>query len=230
MLIFHHVRLHLNVLARPPVRRVLYKQVYFTANEAAWLVAITGFALGAIVVEQLHGQYGQSREMALRLLGSLSFVELSPLLASLMMVARSSSAVAIELASMRVAGEVQELERMGLSVTAYLLLPRILGMAIAAVILTATMALASVAGGILLASGWDASYQILALERMLRMQEVLLCLAKATSFGLFAGALACHAGFSVAMQPSDVPKAASRAVLRGLLALFVLDLIWVIVR
>lgn len=224
------VLVHFSALARPPVRRVLLKQVYFTANEAAWLVAATGFALGAIVVVQLHEEYGQSRDAALRLLGSLSFVELSPLLACLMMVARSSSAVAIELASMRVTGEVNELTRMGISIKSYLLLPRVLGIALAAMALTAVMALSSVLGGILFASGWDASYQIFALERMLRLDEVVLCILKAMTFGLAAGLVSVHAGFSVQLQASDVPKAASRAVLRGLLALFVIDFAWAMAR
>ena len=221
---------YFSALALPPVRRVLLKQVYFTANEAAWLVAATGFALGAIVVLQLHDEYGQSRDTALRLLGSLSFLELSPLLACLMMVARSSSAVAIELASMRIAGEVNELERLGISVYSYLLLPRVIGIMFAALILTATMALSSVMGGILFVSGWDAGYQIFALERMLRLDEVVVCLFKALSFGLLAGLVSVHAGFSVALQVSEVPKAASRAVLRGLLALFVLDFCWAMLR
>lgn len=224
--ILQQTLVHFSALARPPVRRVLLKQVYFTANEAAWLVAVTGFALGAIVVVQLHDEYGQSRDAALRLLGSLSFAELSPLLACLMMVARSSSAVAIELASMRITGEVNELKRMGISIKSYLLLPRVLGITLAAVALTAVMALASVLGGILFASGWDASYQIFALERMLRLDEVVVCILKALTFGLAAGIVSVHAGFSVQLQASDVPKAASRAVLRGLLALFVIDFAW----
>jgi phospholipid/cholesterol/gamma-HCH transport system permease protein len=228
--ILQRVLVHFSALARPPVRRVLLKQVYFTANEAAWLVAVTGFALGAIVVVQLHDEYGQSRDAALRLLGSLSFVELSPLLACLMMVARSSSAVAIELASMRITGEVNELKRMGISIKSYLLLPRVLGITLAAVALTAVMALSSVLGGILFASGWDASYQIFALERMLRLDEVVVCILKAVTFGLAAGIVSVHAGFSVQLQASDVPKAASRAVLRGLLALFVIDFAWAMAR
>lgn len=224
------VLVHFSALARPPVRRVLLKQIYFTANEAAWLAAIAGFAIGAIVVVQLHDEYGQSRDVALRLLGSLSFVELSPILACLMMVARSSSAVAIELASMRISGEMNELKRMGISIKSYLLLPRVLGIAIAAMALTAVMALSSVLGGILFAMGWDAGYQFFALERMLRLDEVAVGVLKAMSMGLAIGWVAVQAGFSVQPQVSEVPKAASRAVLRGMVVLFLIDLAWAVVR
>ncbi|QLG87896.1 ABC transporter permease [Chitinibacter bivalviorum] len=216
--------------ARAPVRRVYLKQVYFTANEAAWLMFFIGFALGGIVVTQLHDQYGQSRDNAMRLLASLTFGELAPLLTVLIVMARSASAIAIEMASMRVTGEVRELERMNISIVSYLVLPRVLGMMSSAVLLTACMALGAMLGGVIFIAGWDASYQVLAIERVLRMNDVLLCLAKAASFGLAGGILACHSGLNVQLSATEIPKSASRAVMRGLFALFALDLIWAIVR
>ncbi|WP_156905340.1 ABC transporter permease [Chitinibacter tainanensis] len=227
---YRHYLPAFGALSRAPVRRVLAKQVYFTANEAAWLMFLIGFALGAIVVTQLHGQYGQSRDAALRLLGSLTFGELAPLLTVLIVMARSASAIAIELASMRVNGEVRELERMGIPIHGYLVLPRVLGMMISAVLLTACMALGSMLGGMLVISGWDASYQVLALERIVRFGELALCVAKAASFGLAGGILACHAGLRVQLNATEIPRAASRAVMRGLFALFVLDLCWVVFK
>ncbi|WP_373975233.1 ABC transporter permease [Chitinibacter sp. SCUT-21] len=216
--------------ARAPVRRVYLKQVYFTANEAAWLMFFIGFALGGIVVTQLHGQYGQSRDTAMRLLGSLTFSELAPLLTVLIVMARSASAIAIELASMRINGEVRELERMNISITSYLILPRVLGMMSSSILLTACMALGATLGGVLLISGWDASYQVLALDRILQVGDIAVCLAKAASFGLAGGVLACQAGLSVQLSATEIPRAASRAVMRGLFALFALDLCWAFVR
>jgi phospholipid/cholesterol/gamma-HCH transport system permease protein len=215
---------------RAPVRRVFLKQVYFTANEAAWLMFLIGFALGGIVVTQLHGQYGQSRDTAMRLLGSLTFRELAPLLTVLIVMARSASAIAIELASMRINGEVRELQRMNISIASYLILPRVLGMMCSSILLTACMALGATLGGVLLISGWDASYQVLALDRILRVGDIAICLAKAASFGLAGGILACQAGLSVQLSATEIPRAASRAVMRGLFALFALDLCWAFLR
>jgi len=42
----------------------------------------------------LHGKYGQGKEAALRLMVRLVFTEFAPLFAALVLVARSSSAVA----------------------------------------------------------------------------------------------------------------------------------------
>ncbi|WP_410498421.1 ABC transporter permease [Chitinibacter sp. S2-10] len=224
-----HSLLALSGFRHAPVRRVYLKQVYFTANEAAWLMFLIGFALGGIVVAQLHGQYGQSRDAAMRLLGSLTFTELAPFLTVLIIMARSASAIAIELASMRINGEVRELGRMNIPVNSYLVLPRVFGMMSSSMLLTACMAFGAMLGGILMIAGWDASYQVLAIERVLRVSEVALCLAKAASFGLAGGILACHAGLHVQLSATEIPRAASRAVMRGLFALFALDLCWAFV-
>lgn len=213
-------------LRSPPVRRVLLKQIYFTSNETARLVSLIGFALGATVVLQLHDQYGQSWDTALRILGRLGLNELAPLLGALIMVARSASAVASELATMRANGEFRCLTRHGVDIAEYLLLPRIMGMTISAMVLAGCMALSALAGGIVFSSGWEAGYQVLQIERMVQPAWVLACVAKSAVFGLSAALLACGVGLSTPPMPTEIPKAASRAVFYGILMLFAVDFVW----
>ncbi|MBB5190034.1 phospholipid/cholesterol/gamma-HCH transport system permease protein [Silvimonas terrae] len=216
----------LSGLRHAPARRVLLKQIYFTGNEAALLVLLVGFALGGIVVAMLHGQYGQSQEAALRLLASLGFKEISPLLAAIILVARSSSAVASELATMQVHGEIRSLYRMGIPLGGYLIMPRVLGMTVACVGLSFYLAVAAQLGGALLGAGADVTYQVSELDRMLTLEQVLTCMAKAALFGMGTSLLACHVGLRVGPYVTDIPKASSRAVVRGLSAIFVLDFMW----
>lgn len=213
-------------LRSPAVRRVLLKQIYFTSNQAAYLVALIGFALGAIVVLQLHDVYGQSWESSLRVLGRLGMNELAPLLGSLIMVARSASAVASELANMRANGEFRCLARHGIDVAEYLLLPRVLGMTVSAVVLSGCMALFALVGGIIFSAGWDAGYQIAQVERMVQPGWILVCLGKSAVFGFSAGVFACGVGLITKPLPTELPKAASRAVFIGILMLFVIDFVW----
>ncbi|MDR3429153.1 ABC transporter permease [Silvimonas sp.] len=213
-------------LQRAAVRRVLLKQIYFTGNEAAFLILLIGFALGGIVVAMLHGQYGQSQESSLRLLASLGFREISPLLAAIILVARSSSAVASELATMQVHGEIRSLYRMGIPLGAYLIVPRVLGMTIACIGLSFYLAVAAQLGGAVLGAGADVTYQVIEFDRMLSLEQVLTCLAKAALFGAAASLLACYVGLRVGPYVTDIPKASSRSVVRGLSAVFVLDFMW----
>ncbi|WP_053935928.1 ABC transporter permease [Amantichitinum ursilacus] len=213
-------------LRHQPVRRVLLRQIYFTGNEAVFLVLAIGFALGAIVISLLHGQYGQSRDASLRLLASLSFKEISPLLAAIILVARSSSAVASELATMQVHGEIRSLFRMGIPPGTYLIMPRVLGMTIACVGLTLYIALMSQAGGTLFSAGTDVTYEILAIDRIMRIDLMLTCLGKAFVFGLGCSLTACYVGLRVGPYVTDIPKASSRAVMRGLFVIFLIETAW----
>ena len=213
-------------LRHKPVRRVLLRQIYFTGNEAAFLVLAIGFALGGIVIALLHGQYGQSRDASLRILASLSFREISPLLAAIILIARSASAVASELATMQVHGEIRSLHRMGIPPGTYLIMPRVLGMTIACVALTIYIALTAQLGGALFSAGTDVTYEVLAIDRIIRIDLMLTCLGKALIFGLGASLTACYVGLRVGPYVTDIPKASSRAVMRGLFVIFLMDTAW----
>ncbi|WP_035055315.1 ABC transporter permease [Andreprevotia chitinilytica] len=213
-------------LRRWPVRRVLLKQIYFTGVEALLMMLIVGFVLGGIVVSQLHDQYGQSREASLRLLASLTFSELSPLFTALILVARSSSAVASELAAMKVHGELSSLARMGIPLASYLIVPRLVGMTISAAALALYLALAALLGGVVLSSGWDITYQVVLLDRIMQPSMLIVCVCKGALFGFIAVVLACWVGLSAQPYVTEIPKASSRAVMRGLLAVFLLDFGW----
>lgn len=188
-----------------------------------------GFALGATVVLQLHDEYGQSWDTALRILGRLVMNELGPLLGTLIVVARSSSAVANELANMRMHGEFRCLELHGIPCEHYLLLPRVAALAVAAMILSGCLALFALAGGVAFSSGWHAGYQLLQLDRMLLPAWIAVCLGKSLLFGLCTGLLTCAVGVLTPPLPTEIPKTASRAVFFGILALFLMDFLWSLV-
>lgn len=215
-------------LRRPAVRRVLFKQIYFTGVEALLLIVLIGFSLGGIVVSQLHDQYGQSREASLRLLADISFGELAPLFAALLLVARSSSAVASELAAMKAHGELDSLVEMGIPLASYLVVPRLLGMTISSAALALYLSLSIMLGGALLSSGWDVGYQVFQLDRFLRPGMILLSVGKAALFGFMAAVVACRMGLVARPYVTEIPKASSRAVMRGMLAVFVTDLLCVL--
>jgi phospholipid/cholesterol/gamma-HCH transport system permease protein len=215
-------------LRRPAVRRVWFKQVYFTGNEAARLVALIGLSIGSAMILLLHGQYGQGKEAALRLMVHLVFTEFAPLLAALVLVARSSSAVASELAAMRVNRELAMLMRHGISLLEYLVVPRVYGMACAAMALSATLALCALAGGMVFASGWHITYMVFRLEHVIQPVWCVVALLKAGLFGLCSAAIACRSGLAAPPHPTEIPKAASRAVMRGLASVFALEFLWVL--
>jgi len=129
---------------------------------------------------------------------------------------------------MRVNRELAMLMRHGISLLEYLIAPRVYGMSCAAIVLSATLALSALLGGLLFASGWDVTYMLLRLEHVIRPSWCLIALFKAGVFGFFAAVIACRSGLTAPPHPTEIPKAASKAVMRGLASIFALEFLWVL--
>lgn len=215
-------------LRRWPVKRVLMKQLYFCGIEALPLLLFVGAAVGGIIVAQLHYQIGQSSEGSLRLLASITFTELAPLLTAILLTARSSSAMASELAMMRYSGELASLQHMGIDIHAYLILPRILGMLLATTILTFYFGVIALFTGAVGVAGFGWLNELSRLPLALPVSTLLTCLGKSAVFGAAIAAVACARGLAGGHSTTDVPIAASSAVIRALLTLFALDLLFIL--
>lgn len=211
---------------RAPVRQVLARQLYFSGLEALGLVVLIGIAVGAIIVSQLHYGIGQSGAEALRLMAGLLLSELAPLLTALILIARSSSAMASELAAMRVNREIWMLTQFGVNPVHYLVLPRVAAMLLAACLLGIYLALAALLAAALLLSGDNALSELRLLADVLPLGIVMKGFGKAALFGLVVAGIACRTGFRAGGAMTEIPRAASRAVVSSLLAVFVLDALW----
>lgn len=209
-----------------PVQHVLARQLYFTGLESLLLVVLIGVALGAIIVSQLHYGFGQSGADTLRLLAPLLLTELAPLLTALILIARSSSAMASELAAMRVNREIWLLQQFGVNPAHYLVLPRVLGMLLAGFFLATYLAIATLLTAAFMIAGPNAWSELSLLGDGLPLGKVLEGLFKIMGFGSVIALVACREGFRAGHAMTEIPRAASRAVVSSLLAVFLLDALW----
>ncbi|NJD35472.1 MAG: ABC transporter permease, partial [Betaproteobacteria bacterium] len=118
-------------LRRPLLREQLYRQIFGAGVAAMPVIVVLAMLTGALAATQLSALIGADSDLMQRMLFLGLFYELAPLLSALVVVARSSAGIASELAVMRVHDEFTALRRMGVPAADYLLLPRIVGMAIA---------------------------------------------------------------------------------------------------
>jgi phospholipid/cholesterol/gamma-HCH transport system permease protein len=189
------------------------------------LAALTG----AAAVTQLTKLVGQDSDAAQTWLFYGLFFELAPLLSALVVVARSSAAMASELAVMHLHDEFLALRRMGIPAADFVLLPRILGLML--VLPAVAVYFQSIAVG----SGWLA----VSLLQDLPLQQVaghfleradpwltLASLAKSALMGLLIGVIACHHGSSAQRSSSAISETAIHAVGNGLVAVFVVDVVF----
>jgi phospholipid/cholesterol/gamma-HCH transport system permease protein len=119
-------------------RTVALRQIYFTALQIlpGYLLFAALFSLVLIeIVVETAGQYGLA-EFSLELVLRVLVLELIPLLTALFVALRSGAAIGTEVALMRVAGELQDMEAEGESPLHRELVPRIAGAALSVASLT----------------------------------------------------------------------------------------------
>ncbi len=212
-----------------PVHRVLLKQVYFTGVQA-WAVIVTLFFLiGTLIISQIISFAGvDGSSLTGKVLVWIMVRELGPLLTAVIVTARSGTAIATELASMKIGGEIDVLESLGIPVERYLIMPRVLGAAVAVAALALYAEVVAVAGGFLVGSlAWGISLEQYnqGIVPFLTIREIGVSVFKCFAFGLIISACCCRQGLSVEGGPTQIPIAATKGVMRSLLLVFLFDAI-----
>lgn len=214
------------------VREQIGKQILFTGYEALGLTLLIATAVGVSVVAQ--GQVWLSRLGQSEMLGSLLiaviFREAGPLLVNILVIARSGTAIVTELATMRVQGQVRVLDIQGLDPMIYLVLSRVIGVAVSVVSLTMFFIAFSLAVGFLFGLSMevgtrDAIAFIESVLEPIRFRDILSLLAKTIIPGLLTGVICCVEGLSIQGLATEVPQAATRGVVRSIAALLVISAI-----
>jgi phospholipid/cholesterol/gamma-HCH transport system permease protein len=208
------------------IRNVLMKQIYFTGLEASGIIITIAAILGSIVIAQVVSLVGSNGTLAGKILVWVVLRELAPLLTALIVIARSGTAIAAELGSMKINGEIESIEMMGIPVDRYLLLPRIVGVSLSIVILTVYFVICScVAGFVVVSVGWHVPYDqfVNGIRSALGVRETVALFSKSLMFGLTISATCCWFGLSVGRSVTEIPQAATKAVMNSLTLVFVID-------
>jgi len=216
----------LPVIFKWPVHTVLFKQLYFTGIQSISSVSAMGFLVGLIMVLEVSNLVGHNELLTLQVLIWVVMRELGPLLTAIIIIGRSSSAIASELASMRVNDEIMHLRRMGISPVTYLVLPRIVAMTITSAVLTFYFQAVAIGTGII-ATAWNIDVSLIGeiehFFEILTYLEIFVALLKSICFGILVSAVSCYYGLTVKRTLTEIPIAASHAVMRSFLAVFACD-------
>ncbi len=212
--------------------QVLLRQVWFTALQAIPLLVVLASILSFLVISQATRELG--RLGATELIGRLMVVvivrELGPLLTALTVAGRSGTAIATELATNKVMGELNALRGMGIDPLHYHVLPR-LGAAIISVFgLIVVFDLVAIFAGHVAASSAGMTggrYYDIVLQS-LTIRDVWLTAAKGLIFGIIVGMIPCFHGLAIRGRPTDVPIASSQAVVASILTIFVCSGLFVV--
>lgn len=216
----------------PTVRTVLGRQILFTGIDAMGLVSLIALMTGISVVTQSQvwlGKIGQS-EMIAPILVAVIIRELGPILVNLIVIARSGTAVATELAGMRVRGETDTLDALGLDPFVYLLLPRVTGMALSVLGLTVFFVAISFSSGYLFGlllgiTPTDSGRFVSGILGAITPRDVFGFLGKTLIPPAAVASICCIEGFGVHGSVNEVPQAATRAVVRSIAATLLISVL-----
>jgi phospholipid/cholesterol/gamma-HCH transport system permease protein len=214
------------------VRGQLAKQILFSGVDAMGLVGLIAVLAGISVVAQAQywlNNFGQSAMLG-PILVAVVIREAGPLLVSLVIIARSGTAIATELAGMRVRREVDVLDAQGLDPMVYLVMPRVLGLAVSTFCLTLVLVVVSLGSGFIfgvLMGTTPGSVSLFAgsVFGAIARADVANLLAKTIIPGLLIGAICAREGLCVRGSVTDVPRAAARGVVRSMAAALIVSAI-----
>ena len=191
-------------------------------------------ALGFLVIGQTVSAL--ARVGATGYLGSTMVIavvrELGPLLAAMLVLARVGTAHVIELGTARALGEVEALEALGIDPVHYLIVPRVIGMAVGVFALTVYLIIGALASGYLFAFLQDVpltpgDYFRQITEALNWLDFVLLAL-KTVAFGFFIAIVTCYHGLAQPLRLEDVSRVAVRAVTQGVIVCVLVDAVFIV--
>ncbi|GAQ94686.1 phospholipid/cholesterol/gamma-HCH transport system permease protein [Thermodesulfovibrio aggregans] len=210
-----------------PVGEVLLRQIYFTGIQALPAITISGLLIGFVIVLQTASIAGAGSSNVIgKILLWLVLKEIGPFFTGLIILTRSGSAIATELATMKLNREIEYLEAMGIKPEVYLLKPRLYGVLISAIVLSIYFQLSAIFGGIFLAtliSNIPFSDYADVIILNLSFKEIAMSFSKSMIFGISISVICIWQGLSVAKSSTEIPQRATKAITGSLFSIFLFD-------
>jgi len=230
-----HVLLFFRALAYLPsaprqCARVI-EHCYFIGYTTMPIVAALSFFIGAVVALQsgyTFSEVGSGYELIGSAVGLSMARMLGPIMASLLLAGRVGSAITAEIASMTVYQEVDALRTMNIPPERFLVMPRLLAVALMMPILTLVSIVAGWAGGALAAEqvafiNLDPTIYWRTLIEYVRFETVFNGLIKAEIFGLCVVSIACAQGLLTQGGPREIGRSVTRSVVSAMVIILFLD-------
>jgi len=209
------------------VRQVFSRQLLFTGFDAIALTFRIAFAVGLLVIVQIQlwTQSIADVDFSGQLFLRIFFRELGPMLANLIVIIRSATAIATEMARMKVDGDIEVLESQGIDPMNYLVMPRVLGIGFSvfglAVIFIAFAFVSAFIVGTMIGVFNVGPYDFLeGIFRQVEELDVLFFVFKTLLSGFLIGAIACVTGLEIQDRDVEIPQIAGRSAVRALMAVF----------
>jgi len=213
-------------------RQKVFDQFFEIGNASLLMVCVLSFFIGGVLALQT-GPVLVERGLASAvggLVGISLAKELSPVMMAILIAGRIGSAMAAEIGSMRVYQEIDALRTMNINPLHYLVLPRVLAIAVALPMLVTFSILVGWLGGALVAFSNDSiaiSFQVFFanLHEVVELGDVANGVFKSFCFALIVGVVSCHQGLVTIGGPRGIGRSVPKAVVNSIVLIVLFDYI-----
>lgn len=208
--------------------RQIMRQFYFTAVMATLFASILSIFLGAVTIFEsltFSSHFGVS-EFVSRILVVIIIRELGPLFIALIIIGRSGTAIATELGNMKVNGEIDFLEDQGVDPIDFIVLPRVISVALATFSLAIYFSFIAVLGGVFVSHivlSIPLSDLIHEVLNALYINDIIINMAKGILFGGTIAVVSAFNGLSIKRSSIYVPQATTKSVVEAIMICFLID-------
>jgi phospholipid/cholesterol/gamma-HCH transport system permease protein len=217
------------------LRPLIVAQTARTGLQLLPMITFLAAALGLVVIGQTVSLL--SRVGATQYLGLVMVVavvrELGPLLTGLVVLMRVGTANVIELGTARALGEVEALEALGIDPVHYLVVPRVIGMALSTFALTVYLLIGALVSGYAWAFFQDVpltpGQYVSQLAGALRGLDFVLIAFKTSLFGGVLATVTCYHGLAQPLRLEEVSAATIRAVTQCIVLCGLIDSFFILV-
>lgn len=190
----------------------------------ALLACLLGCTLGFQGIVLLH-RFGAGLFVA-DLIGISMVRELAPMMTAIVLTGRTGAAIAAELGTMRVRGEIDAFQAMGVSPVRYLILPRMIALTAVQPALVIMATFVGIGGGMLVASAFMHLPPSVFWSRLVERVELadwIHGVGKSVVFAWIIGLTGSHLGMRADADASSVGSATTRTVVIGVFAIILVD-------
>jgi phospholipid/cholesterol/gamma-HCH transport system permease protein len=211
-------------------RQKVFEQFFEIGNASLLMVCILSFFIGGVMALQT-GPLLVGRGLGNYVGGVVGYSiakELAPVMMAILIAGRIGSAMAAEIGSMRVYQEIDALRTMNINPIHYLVLPRLVAIAIALPMLVTLAILVGWLGGVVVSVAnvrIGISYEAFfsGLRGAVDVQDVANGVFKSFVFALIIAVTSCHQGLITRGGPRGIGRSVTKAVVNSIVLIVIVD-------
>jgi phospholipid/cholesterol/gamma-HCH transport system permease protein len=211
-------------------RDKVFDQFFEIGNASLLMVCVLSFFIGAVISLQT-GPVLVERSLGSAVGGVVGIAiakELAPVMMAILIAGRIGSAMAAEIGSMRVYQEIDALRTMNINPIHYLVMPRIVAIAVALPLLVIFSVLVGWFGGAVVAE-FNHRMEIpirvffADLRDIVDLKDVANGVFKSFCFAIIIGVVSCHQGLVTKGGPRGIGRSVTKAVVNSIVLIVIFD-------